>query len=1121
MNDFNRFIKKKMKFCLLLAAGILLSISLYAQQITLTGTVSDHAGETLPGVSIMVKGTSQGTATDVNGAFSISVSEDAVLIFSFVGYSRQEIIVGEQRNLDVRLTEIAVSIDEYVVIGYGGSQIRKNLTGSVGSVSGAALERIPVASAAEALVGKVAGVQVSAVDGAPGSEINIRIRGGTSITQSNQPLFIVDGFPANNINDIPPTDIQSIDILKDASLTAIYGARGGNGVVIVTTKAARAGKITVNFNHTTQVRTLARKLDLMTPYEHAYAHLDDLAVASNGNRIYRNFFGSPSDADLYKRLGNGNDWQDEILGGKPLSYMYNLTIGGGQGNFRFNTSITHNDENGILVGSGVKRTNVNSKFSIDITPNLKIMLNPRLNFRQNMGEGAEGVGADGIIGVLKYRPSDGFREFSPVDKNYPDDPDATNFKRPNPKGDIAQNYKKESINEFQNMLSLEWKLPFLEGLTFRSDGMISMYYADKNQFWGYLAKDADKHNNLPRAEIENRKRNRYSWANTLNYGYSYEEHNFSVLIGQEIQHTGQRNMSYSARYFPQTINPETALENMGIGSPWRTSTYQETPDRTTSFFGSLNYNYKGKYLLGLTYRADGSTKFAPGNQWGHFPAVSGGWLISNEEFMNNVSVISFLKLRAAIGMAGNNRIDDDLWRYQYIVASADGPGFADTTKAEGDEFYVNALGDKNDVFFNPKIKWETTLTRNFALDINLFNDRLSITPEVYWNTTFDLLYQANINSTIGYTKQMQNIGQVTNRGYEFAVSATIVDTRDFYIKGNIAFGANKTRVDKLDGTIDPETGRAEPLWTTAGRWSSSNPDYCVQVGKPIGLIYGYEYDGIYQFDEFTQRQFRTDPYEPLPGVVQNTVYSNGTLPGKMKFKNHVDGNADDPNDDRGAGLVNLHDRVEIGNTNPQFSGGFGFQGAWKYIDFSVNFTYMYKFSVNNATRYDLSSFEKNNTGEFKFVNLLSEFNLENGRWRYASHPGDFDDPDPQVQTGGLNLQTAARDNWWPRYEEINANARLFHPRDITSKVTHSYFIEDGSFLRLQDVTVGYTLPKEISRKLYVERLRVYFSGYNLFLWTNYSGFDPEVDVQSGLTPGIDYNRYPRSRNFVFGVNLSF
>lgn len=1057
----------------------LFCITVKAQTKPISGTVLDDTGQPLAGVNVSLVNTSTVTQTDDNGKFTVRVPEagETELTFSFTGYISQTLAA--VNDMTVALIKNVVAGDEVVVIGYGSATAVRDLTGSVSSVSGKTLARVPVSSAAEALQGKAAGVQVTIADGAPGAEINIRIRGGTSVTQSNAPLFIVDGFQVDNINDIPPTDIQSIDILKDASLTAIYGARGGNGVVVVTTKRAQAGKLSVTFNHNTQMRTLVRKIELMDPYEFVKVQYESVVGNNTNRQKFRGNFGNPADFSLYKRF-EGNDWQDEILGGSPLSHMYNLTLNGGTQTLKFNTSITHNEENGVLIGSGVSRTNVITKFNADLSKNVKISIIPRFTYRQDRGAGADAVGGGGIIDVLRYRPTNGLREFSYLPQEDIDPEDERYFAYTNPKGDIDQNYKRGNRYEFTNQASVDWRI--LQGLTFRTLGTQYMAFNYNDRFWGDLTSEARNNNGLPIVELTNQRRNKYGWTNTLEYKRSKDKHNYTFLVGQEISSITQFNAVNNSRYFPKAIEPKRAIRNLTLGTPWKATSFITSPERLSSYFAQANYNFERKYLLSLTYRADGSTKFAPGNQWGYFPAISGAWVLTEEKFMAGQNLFSQLKVRAAVGKSGNNRITDDMWRYQYEISASGGPGWGEANE-NGFEYYINTGGK---TLPNPSIKWETTLTRNLAFDIGMFKDRLTITPEVYWNTTTDLLYLSNIPTTTGYTQQMQNIGQVTNRGFDLTINAQIIQRKNGYFNTTFTFGANRTRIDKLNG-------REDVIWMTPSKgWKSSEADYMLKVGDQLGLIYGYVYDGIYRFDEFDLQGLN---YVAKPGTVNNDALF-GTQPGRPKFKNFVD-------DEGAENVVNEKDKVVIGNTNPKFSGGLNLFGGWGNFDMSANFFFMYGFDVNNATRYTLSSFE-NNTNNY--YNVLPEFN-EKARWRYAE------------DVYGDRLISDAR--YVQLYQEMNANATIFSPVDIGKKVTHSYFIEDGSFLRLQDVTVGYTLPKHTLGRVKLNTVRVFLSGYNLFLWTKYTGYDPEVDVQTGLTPGIDYNRYPRSRNFLAGINITF
>ena len=585
----------------------------------------------------------------------------------------------------------------------------------------------------------------------------------------------------------------------------------------------------------------------------------------------------------------------------------------------------------------------------------------------------------------------------------------------------------------------------------------------------------------------------------------------SLLLGQEIYHSQNTKNVQKNRYFPRAFEADQAWANMGFGTPQESYTQLSTPDRTASFFGQASYNYNHKYLLSLTMRADGSTKFAPGNQWGYFPSISGAWVLSEENFLNDVEWIDQLKLRAAVGLAGNNRIDNDMWRYLYTVNSTGGPGFGESTQF-GEQWYGN---QGSTTFANKDIKWETTLTRNLAADITLFGGRLTVTPEVYWNTTKDLLYKSDIPSSVGYISQMQNIGQVTNKGIELSISGDILRGRDYVLSANLSLGMNKMKVDKLNGTDNV-------IWDQNNRWKSSYNDYCLKVGDQVGLIYGFVYDGLYSMDEFyfdptnnlqalpwgsTAAENGTSKDAPLvdengvehPKTVINEVSGNSnsgiaTLPGKIKFK-----------DLNGDGKITEDDRTVIGNTNPKVQGGFGVSGQWKNFDFAMNFNFMLDFDVNNATAYQLSSSEGNDK---KFYNVLGTF-ADNG-WRYT-RDGD----------GECMYKCYFIDGSIDMYRQLNEGRTLWNPTDVTQKITHSYFIEDGSFVRCQDLTIGYTLPEKLTSKMGISKARFYVSASNLFIITGYSGYDPEVDIQTGLTCGMDYNRYPRSRSFVFGTNITF
>lgn len=1105
-------ISKQRKLKLLFSGLFLLcSLLITAQERTIKGVVQDTEGEPIIGANVMVKNTTRGAATDIDGNYTLAVPASATtLTVSYIGMKDIEVpISGNVVNI---IMEANVSaLEEVIVVGYS-SRVRKDLTGSVGSVSGVKIAAVPVTSAAIALQGKISGVQVTTVDGAPGAEINIRVRGGTSVTQSNAPLYIVDGFQVENINDIPPTDIASIDVLKDASITAIYGAKGSNGVVVVTTKSARSGKIQVSVNSHLSTSRLSKKLDLMDAKE--FARYQYEWSASNGSRssnakFFRANFGNPNDLDKYATLRT-HDWQDEVMGENPINYSTNVAVGGGSESIRFNLSLTQSEDKGIIMGSGVRRTNLNLKTAIDISKKLTLYINPKFTFRRDEGAGGDNIGTGGIIDVLRYRPTNGLREYGYVDPTYADPDEEELFTYTNPKSDIHINQQRKYAYSYSNAFSLDWQP--IDGLVLRTEATVGLNWKDEYRFWGALTEDGLKNNSQPLARIDKRQSLRYIWTNTANYGFTLkDDHNFSLLLGQEVFHDQTKRNYQQNRYFPRAFEAEQAWANMGFGDPQDSYTSISTPDRMASFFGQASYNFNHKYLLSMTMRADGSTKFAPGNQWGYFPSIAGGWVLSEEKFLNHLEWINQLKLRASIGMSGNNSIDNDQWRYLYEINSTGGPGFGEATQF-GEKWYGNLGGNK---FANKDIKWETTLTRNLAADIMLFDSRLTITPELYWNTTKDLLYRSDIPSATGYVSQMQNIGQVTSRGFELTLSGDILRGSDYVLSANFTLGTNKKTIDKLNDTDDI-------IWDQNSRWKSSYNDYCLKVGDEVGLIYGFVYDGLYSMDEFyfdPTQQLQALPWGSTPaengsskfaplvdenGVEHNKTIINlvsgnsnsgiATLPGKIKFKD-LDGD----------GYITENDRTVIGNTNPKVQGGFGLSGQWKSFDFTMNFNYMLDFDVNNATAYTLASAESNSRN---FYNSLSEF-ADKG-WRYTR---DID--------GETMYKAYFIDGSVALYRELNEGRTLWNPADVTTKITHSYFIEDGSFLRCQDLTVGYTLPQHLTAKCGISKARFYLSASNLFIITGYTGYDPEVDVQTGLTSGMDYNRYPRARSFVFGTNITF
>ena len=540
------------------------------------------------------------------------------------------------------------------------------------------------------------------------------------------------------------------------------------------------------------------------------------------------------------------------------------------------------------MGSGVRRTNLNIKTAIDITKNLTLQINPKLSFRRDEGAGGDNIGTGGIIDVLRYRPTNGLREFGYIDPSYADPDEEALFTYTNPKSDISINQQKKYSYNYTNAFSLEWKP--IKGLVLRSEATIGLTWKDQYRFYGALTSEGQKNNSQPVANIQKDYTFKYIWTNTASYGFTLKNvHNISLLLGQEIYHSQNTKNVQKNRYFPRAFEAEQAWANMGFGTPQESYTQLSTPDRTASFFGQASYNYNHKYLLSLTMRADGSTKFAPGNQWGYFPSISGAWVLSEENFLNDVEWIDQLKLRAAFGLAGNNRIDNDMWRYLYSVNSTGGPGFGESTQF-GEQWYGN---QGNTTFANKDIKWETTLTRNLAADITLFGGRLTVTPEVYWNTTKDLLYNLPISATTGFTSYLANVGQLNNKGVEFELRTLNFASNDFNWTTVFNLTHNKNKIVSLNGQLDQ---------TIEGTW------FIHKVGLPYHTFYVKEFAGV------NTQNGKAEYYK-------NKVNEDGTIDRSLTT---------DPNE---------AESIPFKSVNPKVSGGLTNILNYKWLDLSFTLTY--------------------------------------------------------------------------------------------------------------------------------------------------------------------------------------
>ncbi|HET7733357.1 MAG TPA: TonB-dependent receptor [Paludibacter sp.] len=1090
-------------FCTLLLT--ILCVCYANAHTTVTGVVKDDTGELLPGASVIVKGSKGGTMTDIKGKFTLKVENPstAILKISYIGMKTFDLpLNGKTSGLSIQLESNSNQLDELVVVGYGTAK-KRDLTGSVTSLQGKTIADIPVTGAAEAITGRMAGVQVTTADGSPDAEILVRVRGGGSITSDNTPLYIVDGFPVENINSIPPADIQSIDVLKDASSTAIYGARGANGVVIITTKSAKGGKTQISYNGFMQTKRLAKRMSVLDPYEYVKMNYELAALNGvSGLSGFQKRFGVYDDIDLYK-FQQGTDWQEDMFGSNVISNQHNISITGGNEKTKFALSTTYNKDGGLMKSNDYTRITNNFKLSHEISKSLSLNINARLADIKVNGSGTSG-------GTYKIRTSDalttapvnGLSGFMVVDPATMTDDEYESWVNSNMSlsEKAAQYWKRRNERTYNFLGSLDWKI--IKGLTARTEGGFEYGFKDDQNYWGEKTTTASYVDGKPLVDWTKTSSKRMRWANTLTYATKIaEDHSLTAMVGTEYNDYSSYNTYLYATGFNVGIAPDLIFANLGLGGATKNiSSYFIEPKRTFSVFGRANYNFKDKYLLGLTFRADQTSVFEPGRQWGYFPAVSAAWRINEESFMLDAKDwLSNLKLRFGYGVAGNSNVAPGLTGLTYSIKSTKTYGLADTQ---------NNYWASSSSFPNPNLGWETNYTNNLALDFGLFNERLSGTVEVYQNTAKDLLLSYPIVAP-GYTVTTGNVGQTSNKGLEVSLNASIFQKKNLTLNANFNIAFNKSNVDKLANADIQEYSSG---W--AGTDLKGYNDYRVEVGQPVGLIYGWVSDGYYTTGDFESYDANTKKYvlktitttNPETGeTTTKTVAPTSTLtggvigirPGAAKFK-----------DLNGDGTVDENDRTIIGKTAPKFTGGFGFNGTVHSFDFSVLFNYVYGNKIYNANKIATTQQYRSTYG-----NLLNTMRQDN-RYTYL---------DNATGTIVTDLATLAVMN-----EGANAK-EYWSPFSYGSAVVlpSSWAVEDGSFLRLQNVTVGYTIPKKLTKRFLCDQFRIYGTANNLFVLTNYTGYDPEVSTPvrssstSGLTPGVDYSSYPKSLSFILGVNVTF
>ena len=1077
----------------------LFSAFAWGQTRQVTGRIVSDSSQPIVSANVNIKGTATTVATDNEGRFSINIPDNnnVVLVISSVGYSTQTINVGARNVVDVTLTASSAALSDVVVIGYQTVR-RRDVMASISSVSAKDLKDIPINSAAEALNGRLAGVTATTSEGAPDATVRIRVRGGMSITQNNDPLYIIDGVQVENgLNTISPQDIQSIDVLKDAAATAIYGARGANGVIVITTKSGRPGKTIIGYNGFVGVRNLPKTLEVLSPYDFVVYQSERSRGNTTDSTTFVNRFGTTWDTLNVYKSATPVDWQKEVFGNTGVTTTHNLTVSGGNNKVTYNFGYTYNNEKAVVLNSNYKRHLLNAKADYKITDKLKVGVGARYSLQTVLGAGVsseQGSSYNRLRNAVRYRPF-----LSPgQDLDDPDpyaDPNAGNgLILVNPIQLVNSEYRKKTTDVFNITANASYTIA--KNLSFRStfgydkSNLVDLKYSDSLTPYSVI-----QGGKLPIAGLDTSDRTTITNSNVLTYSPDLKDkHDFDILLGEETYELRTESRNSLFRNFPRNTSHEDAFNNTSLGIPF--SGYprlNETKYTNLSFFSRVTYAYLDKYLFSFNIRADGASKFIPGKQWGYFPAASFAWRAKRENFMQNADFINDLKFRVGFGKVGNNRIADYLFLTTY---SNNGTYYYGINNQAVNGYYPLSL-------VNEDLQWESTLNKNLGMDISLLKGRIDLSVDVYNNQSKDLLLNVPISPTFGYTSQLQNIGKTENRGIEVQLNAAIIrNANGFNWSANFNISHNENKVVAL--------GVNQPYFLPGASWgvNGSPADYIVKVGDPVGSMYGLINDGFYTVDDFnyTPGANGIGVYTLKPGVPTYAAALGIIQPGAIKYKD-LSGPKGVPDS-----IIDLdRDRVIIGNPNPKFSGGLNQQFSYKKWDASVFVNFSYGNDVYNANKIEFTN------GATANSNLLV---MMTDRWKVVTATGAT--AQWVATSGGVtNIFGIAPD----QLKALNANAKMWIPSNGTGASAYmpsSWAIEDGSFLRINNVTVGYTFPLNSVSALKMTKLRLYFTGSNLAVFTNYSGYDPEVSVSNNpLTPGLDYSAYPKSRSFIFGVNATF
>ncbi|MCA5003870.1 TonB-dependent receptor [Sphingobacterium sp. WQ 366] len=1051
----------------------------FAQEIR-KGIVVDETNNPIAGVSVQVQSSNKKSQTDNSGQFSLGAKIGETLVFTFVGYNTQTIKISNNDAIRIVLSSVEESLDEVVVIGYGTAR-KRDLTGAVSSIKGNEIKDVPVTTVAQALTGKVSGVSVVTQSGAPGAPINITVRGATSITGDTNPLYIVDGFEMPNaLSIIDVNDIESIDVLKDASASAIYGSRGANGVILITTKSAKSGKTIVDYNGYASFEGLSKKLDLLNTEDFVKYQYELLSLAGRQTH-FANLYGgdatSPNfGSTVYSMINEkyasdpGLDWQEEVFGGTAVLQNHNVNVSGGTDKTKLMFSYNNVGQDGILAKSGYQRNSVRAKLNHQLAQGVSLDVNSFFQDAKTQGGGSLG----GMLKMSILQPRTGGLRFTNEELLTTDIAEEmqmldSQYDIYNPiivNDAVSRNRANRTAN-----INAGLTVKFLEDFTFRTSGSYQ-WTQTRSDFFDDGRTIQARNNKGPYGSVGNAEAKQWQISSTLSWNKTFGNHNLNLMGGHEVLSSNGSGIDHTYYGFPTS---NFGLKDVSLADRVERAETSISRYGLVSGFARALYNYDDRYLLTATMRADGVSRFIKGSQWGSFPSASAAWNIHKESFMEDNTFFDQLKLRVGYGTTGNEKINDNAFYTVYSSVVVGNNNQEGVGLAPG-----NTLG-------NPALVWEKTKTSNIALDLAFFNNRVNLSADFYVNKSENLLMKATIPTSTGYTFQFQNVAALQNRGMEFVLRTNNIRKESFQWNSNFNVSFNRAKIQDLFGSAG-----SDYMLTN----ESSRIDFISRVGETVGLFYGYKYDGVYTTDDFTQN---SDGSYILKAGVASLKGANRTSvkPGDVKYQT-INGDTDA----NGNPVWSTADRGVIGNPEPKFFGGFANEFVYKNFDLNIflNFVYGNKAFNMNTQRYMGPYLPNQNS----LSNMANRFTLI--------------DPNTGLETKDLN-----------RLAELNPNQ---HDKDqiwslnSTNKIAITdaldYYLEDASFLRVNNITLGYTLPTELSKKAFVSKLRVYMTLNNIHTFTNYSGYDPEVASSSSLlTRGVDNSAYPRAKSVVAGINLTF